>query len=85
MTFHQLRQALHTELDLWRTKRKSETVKQNSIYVILAISATPPVTSCECEKSVSVLTFTAKKGCKSYFDCTSDHICIKTVIILVQV
>ena len=52
-----------------------------SIYVILAISATLAVTSCECEKLVSVLKFTAKKGRKSYFDSTSDHICIKTVII----
>ena len=79
MTFHQLRHALHTELDLWRTKWKSETVKAKqldtltkalsfvdkdyfpNIYVILAISATLPVTSCECEKSISVLKFTAKK------------------------
>ena len=62
MTFHQLRHALHIELDLWRTKRKSETVKAKqldtptkalsfvdkdyfpNIYVILAISATLPVT-----------------------------------------
>ena len=103
MTFHQLRQALHTELNLWRMKRKSETVKAKqldtptkalsfvdkdyipSIYVILAISATLAVTSCECEMLVSVLKFTAKKGRKSYFDSTSDHICIKTVIILVQI
>ena len=67
----------YTELDLWRTKRKSETVKaklldmptkalrfvdMDYIYVILAISTTLPVTSCECEKSISVLKFTAKKG-----------------------
>ena len=32
-----------------------------NIYVILAISATLPVTSCQCEKSISVLKFTAKK------------------------
>ena len=58
---------------LWRTKRKSGTVKAKqldmptkalsfvdkdyftNIYVILAISATLPVTSFECEKSISVL------------------------------
>ena len=31
MTFHQLRQALHTELDLWRTKRKRETIKAKQL------------------------------------------------------
>ena len=94
MTFHQLRQALHTELNLWRMKRKSETVKAKqldtptkalsfvdkdyfpSIYVILAISATLAVTSCECEKLVSVLKFTAKKD--------ANHILIPQVIISVS-
>ena len=102
MTFHQLRHALHTELDLWRLKWESEAVKAKqldtpakalsfvdkdyfpNIYVILAISATLPVTSCECEKSISV---TTTKRRKSYFDSTNDlffHICIQTVISLVQ-
>ena len=31
MSFHQLRHALHTELDLWPTKRKSETVKAKQL------------------------------------------------------
>ena len=65
--------ALHTELDLWRTKWKSETVKAKqldtptkalsfvdkdyfpNIDVILVISVTLPVTSCECERTVSML------------------------------
>ena len=75
MTFHQLRHALHTELDLWQTKWETVKAKEldtptkalsfvdkDYIYVILAISATLPVTSCVCEKSISVLKFTAKKG-----------------------
>ena len=65
--------ALHTELDLWRTKWKSETVKAKqldtptkalsfvdkdyfpNIDVILIKSATLPVTSCECERTISML------------------------------
>ena len=105
MTFHQLRHALHIELDLWQTKWESETVKAKqldtptkalsfvdkdyfpNIYVILAISATLPVTSVSV-KSISVLKFTAKNRRKSYFDSTNDlffHICIQTIIGLVQI
>ena len=65
--------ALHTELDLWQMKWKSESIKAKeldmptktlifvdkdyfpNIYVILGISATLPVTSCECERSISML------------------------------
>ena len=62
--------ALHTELDLWRMKWKSESIKakeldtttktlifvdKDYIYVLLVISATLPVTSCECERSISML------------------------------
>ena len=32
-----------------------------NIYVILVISATLPVTSCECERSISMLKSTGKK------------------------
>ena len=109
MSFDQLRHYIYTELDLWRTKRKSETVKAKqldtpakplsfvdkdyfpNIYVILVISATLPVTSCECERSISGLKSTGKKKTHIiliYFDSTSDqffHICIKTVIIWVQI
>ena len=59
--------ALHTELDLWRMKWKSESIKAKEldtptktlifvdIYVLFVISATLPVTSCECERSISML------------------------------
>ena len=65
--------ALHTELDLWRMKWKSESIKAKeldtptktltfvdkdyfpNIYVLLVISATLPVTSFECERSISML------------------------------
>ena len=62
-----------------------------NVYVILVISATLPGTSCECERSISLSTkihSKKKKRCKSYFDSTGDqlfHICIKTVIILLQI
>ena len=62
--------ALHTELDLWQIKWKSESIKakeldrptktlifvdKDYIYVLFVISATLPVTSCECERSISML------------------------------
>ena len=65
--------ALHTELDLWQMKWKSESIKAKeldmptktlifvdkdyfpNIYVLLVISTTLPVTSCECERSISML------------------------------
>ena len=62
--------ALHTELDLWRMKWKSESIKakeldtttktlifvdKDYIYVLLVISANLPVTNCECERSISML------------------------------
>ena len=62
--------ALHTELDLWRMKWKSKLIKakeldtptktlifvdKDYIYVLFVISATLPVTSCECERSISML------------------------------
>ena len=67
MNFHQLRHYILHELDLWRTKWKSEDVKakqstkalgfvdKDYIYVILVISVTLPITSCECERTISML------------------------------